>query len=696
MAMTPALIKTELDHVESDGTFYRQRQDVNSKVRYTRWDGQSEDGKKHEKNIGVKPFPFEGATDTRVRMAEDIINKEVRLMMTAWKNAKLKTAGKEITDGEKATKSTTLLNWMVKTQMSPNSQDETKLEAEYRQQNGNYLTRIEWKQEWGTEQDEITVQEMQELALEIPEVAELLELIFDGGLDEEAAQILGQIRPELTDKKARKVIKELRENGIATFDVPYLRVNRPEWTALRSYRDVYYPTYVDDIQRSPWIAERKYYTEEEVREKENSAGWSKEFINRVLEYKGRVSLDQWSTQDRNKFGRLFSYEETVEDQEDLFEVYHVYYKSNGEEEDIGIYHYDMTYFDPEVQSQPAELLNYDHGLYPFVVGRRDYTERGIIQSRGVGEICQTWQGEVKIQRDASADRTSLDMIPPMLVKSHRAGTPIQFGSGVQIPVRDPSEIQPLQLPNSLQNAELIIQQTWREVNSYFGRDPEDPQGNQVYQQSLVDSWLMEQQQKLEQTFQLMQQFMPDMQANIVMGGEIVPFEFSREEIQGKYDISVQFDVRDLDQEMVKERINGWTTLKGMDSEGIVNMSPLITRIAAYIDPIGAQEIISSPQQAGQREAMKAQDVLTKIFAGIEPPPPDENTAAQLQLQVIQNELQKNPQLMQRYQQDEIYQGMINTYLEQLQFQITQKENAQIGRTGAKPFLDTLGEGGMVQ
>jgi len=689
MPLSPKDIKSDLDQVETDATFYRKRQDINSKVRYSRWDGQAEDGRKHEANIGQNPFPFEGASDARVRFSEIITNAETRILKTAFKRSKLRVKGTEVTDWGQANVSTTVLDWMVNSQMR-RAYMEAGLCAEWRQEKGAYAMRIDWHQETGLETDEITMLEIEQLAMESPEVAELQMLIMDGGLDEEAAQILVQFNDSLTEKQAQKAVKSLREDGIATFDVPYFRVNRPRWTALRIYRDVYFPTYVDDIQKSPWVAERKYYTEEEINEKELSEGWSKAFIKEVLKHKGDKSLDHWSTQDRNKFGRQFSYEETVEDQEDLYEIYHVYYKENDSSNAIGIYTYAMTYFSEDVQSQKAELLDYDHGLYPFVMGVREYTERGIIQSRGIGELLQTQQGEVKIQRDNAVDRTSLDTVPPLLVPASRSDLTTILGPAVQIPVRRPGEIEPLVLPQTAQNTQFIIEQVMQEVNPYFGRDPNDPEGNLLYKQQLVDDFLAEIEQIYDQTFALMQQFMPDLETSIVTGGALESINATREEIQGKYNFCVQFDARDMDLEMVQKKMDFWSNMRNQDSEGIIQSTPLIRRAAEWMDPIGASEIIATPAQAGQKEFNKAQEVLTKIFAGVEPPPPDENTAAQLQLQVIQQSLQSNPQLIQRYQQDEIYKGMVDAYVQGLQFQVQQDQNAVIGRTGTQPFLDSMG------
>ena len=73
-------------------------------IRLTRWTGQSDDGKKHSKNLseGDQAFPWEGASDTRIPLADSIINDCVDVLTTAASRATLKVAATEIGDVEQA------------------------------------------------------------------------------------------------------------------------------------------------------------------------------------------------------------------------------------------------------------------------------------------------------------------------------------------------------------------------------------------------------------------------------------------------------------------------------------------------------------------------------------------------------------------------------------------------------------------
>ena len=71
--------------IETSGyLFLTQRLDD---LRYCRWDGQSDDGRKYSKNLGRQVFPWEGASDIKPYTVDDIILDDVDLMQTAVRNA---------------------------------------------------------------------------------------------------------------------------------------------------------------------------------------------------------------------------------------------------------------------------------------------------------------------------------------------------------------------------------------------------------------------------------------------------------------------------------------------------------------------------------------------------------------------------------------------------------------------------------
>ena len=86
--------------------------------------------------------------------------------------------------------------------------------------------------------------------------------------------------------------------------------------------------------------------------------------------------------------------------------------------------------------------------------------------------------------------------------------------------------------------------------------------------------------------------------------------------------------------------------------------------------------------ASARAVEGARQMITEIYSGV-PPNVRPGDAHEIQLQTFQQWLQQ-PDIAQKAQTDPALQGRIETYLKQLQMQIMQKQNAEIGRLGTAP------------
>ena len=97
-----AELQAELADILEDASRNLRRRDDFDDVRYCRWSGQADDGRKHEEFIGKKPIPWEGASDTHNRLADRIVNEHVHMSMEAFFRANMNVAGIEVSDSKKA------------------------------------------------------------------------------------------------------------------------------------------------------------------------------------------------------------------------------------------------------------------------------------------------------------------------------------------------------------------------------------------------------------------------------------------------------------------------------------------------------------------------------------------------------------------------------------------------------------------
>ena len=82
-------------------------------VRFAKWDGQSRDGRKHSELLSGdrKAFPLEGASDTRILLADGVIRQITDMLVGAHQRAMCRVNGVDVNDTEPASAAATLVNW---------------------------------------------------------------------------------------------------------------------------------------------------------------------------------------------------------------------------------------------------------------------------------------------------------------------------------------------------------------------------------------------------------------------------------------------------------------------------------------------------------------------------------------------------------------------------------------------------------
>jgi hypothetical protein len=701
--VAPKDFVTELENAVRDAGFYADRANRGYDVRNCRWNGQSSDGRKHGEDLGRDAFPWEGASDARIRTADEIVNDEVRMMLTSFRRAGFQAVGIGTEDLEAGMRVSQLLRWQTQVAMRDQVRRELELAAQWREQYGSSVTCVQWEQQLrrvprAFSMDDLAatvaapmlpMAESEEQAAQILEEARMA--VLDPLQEENMVGVLMTVFPLAKRGEALRALRVLRNGEMAELDEAEIFDGGPRWTALQTFVDVFFPVNTWDIQRARWVAHRELVSETDLRGRVLTEDYDEAWVEEAISKKGSSlvlgSLGGWAQGILSqRSGRPGILDGTADDAKDMVEVYHFYYKVTT---DKGVPQVRKCVIHPGVQDREgwSGPLPYDHGLYPYVVHQREYLARCILESRGVAELADTWQQEIKAQRDSRVDRTSLTTLPPVLVPPSRGARRLQFGPGAQWPKRRGEEIEWMRIP-PFDGASIEIEKaTERSVDRYFGRISETnpPDRSVLYMQHLVDGWLGEMEQIGAMTLQLDQQYMPDEMAIRVMGR---PIRMSRQEIQGKFDLQLVFDVRNLNGDMLKEKLQMINTLVlPLDQFGILDKAKMVQLTLGAVDPIMADLVLQSTEAASEQQVDDEQNVLAKMVAGMETrmdPAPGMNYG--LRLQTLQQSIQANPELQQMIEARPVLRQMVEARLQFLSFQAQQQQNAQIGRMGATPVL----------
>ena len=298
------------------------------------------------------------------------------------------------------------------------------------------------------------------------------------------------------------------------------------------------------------------------------------------------------------------------------------------------------------------------------------------------------QKMLKILWDSFLDHTTLTTIPPITVPKNRPQTQLNISPLGQVKENRPGEVRFMDMPKypvSNDKAQPILE---KQVNEYFGRADESvqPALTQLHMQDIIDTYLGNLKDVMHMILQLCQQYMPDETLSRISGTEEngLPVVRSRQEIQGKFDLAISFDSKDLDMEYVmkKAEIIGKYILP-IDSVSTIQRDKLVQKLFAGLDPSLAASTIQPVQNANMKEVLDEQANFAKIATGVEPPMMEDGQNHGLRLKTLQQIGEVNPQAIDRLPDDS--KQMLENRLQHLNHMVEQQTvNKQYGRLGAVP------------
>ena len=669
-------------------------------IRYARWQGQTSDGKKHSdfRSEGNPAWPFEGASDVRCRLADSVCNELSALLLAAFSRADLRGRPTEMSDMTVAAASTTLLKWIKDNKLSNDLMREAELGAQYATQYGWTVFFTGWDQKISKRMQQVKFEEViqnapaaaQEMQSDI--LLQLPEMIADPNAEDQCATIFQGIIPDLTLTDAKRFVKGLRETGVGEIEQEYVSRNLPMVVALKPWDEIAVPPETVDLQSARIIFRRCWMTSVELKGKVISDGWDKDWVESACKtakgFSGTnmVSFDTAST----------SLAYRTIDRQNLIEVVYAYLRTM--DGDIPAIYY--TVFCPSMSSAGVEdvpqvalyeLLDYSHGEYPFIEYRLERTRRTVNDSRGVPELVSTDQDEIKAQHDSLRDRTAFETLPPIKVVK-RVGQPTRIGPGVPLPVTRPDDYTFMEAPNRAPTTAFsLIQTVEANVANYFGltHPSVPPVKSQMLQQMRVNAWLTTWTNVFKQVLSLSLQYMAPEEIERIVG---LPIPQNLTDVAGGFDLTVKFDVRELDSDYVSEKLAAISKFViPLDAGGIVDRNRLVKMILDAIAPEVATDLILDQGQASQQMYRQVQSDIGLMMLGSEPLYTENDPAAQAKLNMVQDNVKKNPKAQAALQQDQLFQKLFQNYVQNLQMSITQQKNAQIGRLGVTPLGDQLAQ-----
>lgn len=695
-------LKDEFQHIAKHaGWSVNDRRMLAEDTRYCRWPGQSTDGRKHgDANSGKTAFPFEGASDVRMRTADEISNEHVILIMAAVSRAQLRFTSPDPAKAKLGDRLAVLWEWVKNNQLRHEWFFELRRLAQYRQGDSPAVgfLQVYWKEETALQMLTFTAEEALEKILEkaqgqgvdiTPEIEQRMEEVFKNPEEAEMlAAIIGAQWPDLTPKRAKDVAKQMQEDGEATFPYPVARAGRVAIQARRLMEDLFLPENTVRVQRARVYYIREWFTATELREKEAKGEFLPGFVDKMLEHEGETCWKHFTHWNVNGdwSDRIVERSWDKERHRGQYELLTAVFKASNDDGIPGIY--SVRYHHAvDIPGSDMELNSNDHGLYSIIDFPREVLTGRLWDTRGVSELAMTEQQSLKTLHDSFIDHAQLSTVPPIKVPASRPKLKLVIGPLVQIKENRQDEIKWMAPPAYPQTNEEANNRIVARLDRYFGRmsKTNSPDLVRAYQGDLTESFFGDLKEAIAMALQLIQQYMDDETLQRVLGPDNLPIARSVEDIQGQFDVEMTFDTGMLSLEYVKtiaELVSNYAMK--WDRAGQIRTDELEQWFFSSLSPTLARRLLQPIKDANKSEVDAAERDFGKIKDGIEPDRPTEGVDFTTRFATILNIGKANPEAFGTL--TPVSRKILQEHLQYLQGQIEQQKNAVIGREMAPRTL----------
>lgn len=688
------------------------------------WPGQSPDGRKWDEwsPDGEPVMPYDGASDCRPFTSDGVINDHVALGMAAFRRGELRADTVNPDNVDVVGPMSAYAHWLVRKRYKKALELEAELSLQYSGEYGYCVAFVFWERELAKEKRRVTLEELMALGQAVPEFQGLAQMIMDGSDDEFCAQALralyklyvvqemagkGFFEDELEDEKlldlhlstARRYVRELRERGKTDVPLPYVCKNRPLVYLARPYHEFLCARGTTDLQSSRVLFLRRTFTTAELDAKK-TAGWNPAWIEKAKKTKG--SLSMWgspagqptlSTSAPSKVVGGVRWYRLQQNECDRIEVVYAFRRNTDENGVTEIY---QTIFSPHFNKLDDgtdddscalhELMDYAHGQYPAVLYKRENLGRGVTESRSVSEIESTSERMEKEQLDMLFNRAQLETMPPVGVPK-LGGVDYRLGPGAQVPMKRGDKFEKvLELGQPPQLALELVKLLGVRRDHYFGRfNAEVPVPLvSAKQEKLAGDFFTFWGDVFKHMIALTVQY--NRQELVRVTGAEFLAQLSPRAVMEELDISVEFDVMELDRDYLVEKFKMIdTSIVPGDVTGALDRNALTQIKARMLDSRLAAKLITDRGEASQKVFDDVMAQAIKMQNGNEAQYVENDPSAPMKLQFLEQIVMNNPKLQQMIMEDKRTQALFENYAKSLQQSVNQEQNKQIGRIGVKPM-----------
>lgn len=697
--------------------------------------GKQDDGQYGDDSYGTrKKYPYPGALDHDMRLADQLINELVQAGMTAWDKSEKIVRPRDAMNDEQNMKAQSwkhALDFELDQTRNP-LRNALELFLNCVGEFGQGIIFEGWEKRWRlgkktidwndlvdsvmedaanqarqqTGQDQIPTDVAQQIQNDV--LMNLSVMIQNEEYDSDIIQRLQAYDMQMPDKEAKRVIKAFRNGQMndVVYYAPVPVTDRPIHTAIIPGVDGIWPLRCEFENMTrfwhfPWVTEAAIRVA--VAQDEWDTAWAEEVLSRgtgqCIELNtigGGSAFAGWELNGVDMGLQLASTQALKNSgMYQLAVMYHIEVTAAG----LPAVYRTILHSGSQDKYASHECDYSGNGKMPFVRCALERTRNIDASPRGIPELVLTNQLGLKILDDGITAQSELRSNPPKVTTIDGGADGLRPGGTLRAKtneMRVGGGAAFMEVPDVSEGTLKGRENLLTEADAYFCRSVEmDPEIK--YNRR---TWLMH---KFCASFeQILELMCGNMQMNVEtlnigsVGGQAINKTVKGEDLQGELDITVRAPE---ELEALVKKLEAYNELVlPNDRSGLTDWAYNTRFLTQKIFPELAQ-FVSDPQVATTRIINDEKQMISQIIAGVPLAADDfKGRIDNPQLRLQQWQLWgQTPGNQQRMMQDETLQENVQKRVEGLQFQITQyQENAQTGRIGVKIDDPNQGMGAMQQ
>lgn len=680
------------------------------------WDGQSDDGrlgKLDKLPKDRKVFSWEGAPDTRVPYADEVVIEHLLLRNSALQRGEIKIGPREVdaSDGSgdedtAAAWQNVLDFWLDVSKASFNYQQ--RLFSSCVEEYGYAGVLVGARRMVRTDKRKVTLMQVLEALVQrktqevlagagLPPDAPLdpqyaaaiqqeaqtaLELILSDAGDTQLRDLLMSLDALMPKTEARMAARELRQTRLdATYYVPTDDGYWPFTKALVPFVNWIHGADLTGDGQMWWSGIPEIMGESDLRARAAAEDWDDAFLEAVLEHPNEFVVDMQTYDGRVPKWTLSGagVEQVLtattgsSEADRFYQVVYVWRQLVGKDGLPMIYH---TLVHHEVDDVVGFHECTGMATLPIHVETREEVLYAM-QARGIPQIVVAGQNQMKDLMDCEGARTQLRSNPPL---NRTADQHVPVRPGQQLYVKRDSRSEFMNVPGGDAATGDFMDRVRAVYDRRFFRHAEtDHDMKRLYREMIALNAAESIRAVIRLLWKVMQGKIDNIKASRI-AGRVVNLDVTRDSLQGEADVTVHFNVDSLNVEAADKFMDWVTKLSQADRSGAVDWTEVVNIAARMSNPQMAARIILPKEEAARRIADDQNNRIAQMSAGVPMRYEEKASAPEMRLQIMQQWMQ-TPMNLQRVQNDPVWAESMKNEMIYLQRQIQQyQENAVTGRT----------------